>query len=176
MNRVTQFVVKTRTVTETLTNWALFLGMGWVVIMMLLTTVDVASRTLFSKSVPGSIEMGEYMLAIFGILGMAYTHFAGANVKVTMLTQILPEKLQNFIEVLTCLMSLVIMATLTWYGGISGIEDMHAGTTTDNLGLPTFPIYWLLSVGAGLLSLVILVRLMTHVLGVFGIEVPKKAA
>jgi TRAP-type C4-dicarboxylate transport system permease small subunit len=107
---------------------------------------------------------------------MAYTHFAGANVKVTMLTQILPEKLQNFIEVLTCLMSLVIMATLTWYGGISGIEDMHAGTTTDNLGLPTFPIYWLLSVGAGLLSLVILVRLMTHFLGVFGIEVPKKAA
>lgn len=176
MNPLAAFVVKTRTLAETLSKLALFLGMGWVMVMMLLTTFDVAGRTFFSSPIPGSIELGEFMLAIFGVLGMAYTHFAGANVKVTMLTDILPPRLRNFVECLTDLMALVIMAFLTWHGGVSAIEEMHAGTTTDNLGIPTFPIYWLLSIGAGLLTLVILVRLMEHLLGVFGIDTGEKTA
>ncbi len=175
MNHLFAIVIKTRKLTETLSKFALFLGMGWVVVMMLLTTFDVAGRTFFSRPIPGSIELGEFMLAIFGVLGMAYTHFAGANVKVTMLTDILPSRLRNATECITSFLSLVIMAMLSWHGAVSAIEEMHVGTTTDNLGLPTFPIYGLLSFGAGLLSLVILVRLMEHFLGIFGIDARKDA-
>ena len=162
--------VKARKGVERLANIALFLGMGWVMVMMFLTTIDVAGRYFFSKPVPGSIELGEFMLAIFGILGMAYTHFAGANVKVTMLTRVLPPRVEKIIETLTGLFGLQIMAMLTWYGGVLGIEEYHAGTTTDTLGIPISPLYWLLSLGAGLLCLVILVRILESVLGVFGIE------
>ena len=175
MNRLTAIVTKTRTLAQALSKAALFLGMGWVVVMMLLTTFDVAGRTLFSRPIPGSIELGEFMLAIFGVLGMAYTHFAGANVKVTMLTDILPAKLRNVIELITSALSLGIMGMLSWQGGVLAIEEMHMGTTTDNLSLPTFPVYWLLSIGAGLLSLVILVCLLEHLLAVFGIDARNQA-
>lgn len=175
MNPLAAVVVKIRKRVEKLANLALFLGMGWVIVMMLLTTVDVSGRFLFSAPVPGSIELGEFMLAIFGILGMAYTHFAGSNVRVTMLTRILPPRIEALISALTGLMSLVIMAMLCWYGGVSAVEEFHFGTTTDNLGLPVYPLYWLLSVGAGLLGLVILVRLMEDLLEAYGIAVKEDA-
>jgi TRAP-type C4-dicarboxylate transport system permease small subunit len=39
--------------------------------MMVLTAVDVTGRYLFSAPVKGSLELSEFMLAVFGMLGMA---------------------------------------------------------------------------------------------------------
>jgi len=97
-------------------QFALYIGMGWVIVMMLLTTFDVAGRYFLSKPIPGAIEMSEFMLAIFGILGMAYTHQAGANVKVTMLTSALPPRLARLTETITLVLSFQIVAMLVWYG------------------------------------------------------------
>jgi len=146
---------------------ALFLGMGWVIVMMLLTTLDVVGRYFFSKPIPGAIEMSEFMLAIFGVLGMAYTHQSGANVKVTMLTNALPPRLARVIETITILLSFQIIAMLVWYGIVSGIEELHAGTTTDTLGIPLYPLYFLLSGGAVLLCLELLITLIESVRGFF---------
>jgi TRAP-type C4-dicarboxylate transport system permease small subunit len=156
---------------ERLTNFALTIGMGWVIVMMLLTTFDVAGRYLFSKPIPGAIEMSEFMLAIFGMLGMAYTHQSGANVKVTMLTNALPPRLAMLTETITILLSFQIIAMLAWYGIVAGIEEVHAGTTTDTLGIPIYPLYFLLSAGAGLLCLELLITLIESVRGFFGAQV-----
>ena len=150
-----------------LVKFALSIGMGWVIVMMLLTTFDVAGRYFFSKPIPGAIEMSEFMLAIFGILGMAYTHQSGANVKVTILTSALPPRLARVVEIFTILLSFQIIAMLVWYGIVSGIEELHAGTTTDTLGIPLYPLYFLLSGGAGLLCLELLITLIESVRGFF---------
>ena len=154
-----------------ISKFVLAVGMGWVIVMMLLTTFDVAGRYFFSKPIPGAIEMSEFMLAIFGILGMAYTHQSGANVKVTMLTSALPPRLASLTETITLLLSFQIVAMLAWYGIVSGIEEIHAGTTTDTLGIPLYPLYFLLSSGAGLLCLELLVNLIESVQGFFGTKI-----
>lgn len=146
---------------------ALFLGMGWVIVMMMLTTVDVIGRYFLSKPIPGAIEMSEFMLAIFGVLGMAYTHQSGANVKVTMLTNALPPRLARVTEIITILLSFQIIGMLVWYGVIMGIEELQAGTTTDTLGIPLYPLYFLLSAGAVLLCLELLITLIESVRGFF---------
>ncbi len=152
-------------------QFALYIGMGWVIVMMLLTTFDVAGRYFLSKPIPGAIEMSEFMLAIFGILGMAYTHQAGANVKVTMLTSALPPRLARLTETITLVLSFQIVAMLVWYGIVSGIEELQAGTTTDTLGIPIYPIYFLLSAGAGLLCLELFLNLIESVQGFFGTKI-----
>ncbi len=156
---------------EGLTNFALSIGMGWVIVMMLLTTFDVAGRYFFSKPIPGAIEMSEFMLAIFGILGMAYTHQSGSNVKVTMLTSALPPRLARLTETITLVLSFQIVAMLVWYGIVSGIEELQAGTTTDTLGIPIYPIYFLLTAGAGLLCLELFLNLIESVQGFFGTKI-----
>jgi len=115
--------------------------------------------------------MSEFMLAIFGILGMAYTHQSGGNVKVTMLTSALPPNLARLTEILTSLLSFQIIAMLAWYGVVSGIEEFHAGTTTDTLGIPIYPLYFLLSAGAGLLCLELVVNLIESIRGFFGTKI-----
>lgn len=165
------FLFKFKKIIERFTNIALSIGMGWVMVMMLITTFDVAGRYFLSKPIPGAIEMSKFMLAIFGILGMAYTHRSGANVKVTMLTNALPPKLARFIETITSLLSLQIVVMLAWYGIVSGIEEFHLGTTTDTLGIPIYPLYFLLSAGAWLLCLELLVNSIESVQGFFSANV-----
>ena len=153
---------------ERLSKLALYAGMGWVLVMMFLTTIDVAGRYFFSKPIPGAIEMSGFMLAVFGILGMAYTHQTGNNVRVTMLTRVMPPRLQGITQTVTSLLSFQIMGMLAWYGVIKGIEEFQSGTTTDTLSIPVYPLYFLLSIGAALLTLLIIMELIEAVLGLFG--------
>jgi TRAP-type transport system small permease protein len=154
-----QFAPRAKKLVERLSHWALALGMGWIMVMMFLITLDVAGRYFFTKPVPGGIEMSEFMLAVFGILGMAYTHMAGGNVKVTMFTRALPARLKYLAETLSHLLSLQIIFFLSLYGIVSGMDEYTAGTTTDTLAIPIYPLYFLLSLGAGLLCLVILINI-----------------
>ncbi|WP_300460190.1 TRAP transporter small permease [Desulfobacula sp.] len=171
MSSSQNFFFKCKKGTERLVNLSLAVGMGWVMVMMLLTTFDVAGRYFLSKPIPGAIEMSEFTLAIFGMLGMAYTHKAGANIKVTMLTDALPPAMERLLEVITSLLSFQIVAMLAWYGVISGIEEFHAGTTTDTLGIPLYPLYFLLCIGAGLLCLEMLMNIIETIQGFFGTQV-----
>lgn len=175
LSNSSEFAPGAKKIVERLTKIALTLGMGWVMVMMILTTLDVAGRSLFTKPIPGGIEISQFLLALFGILGMAYTHMAGANVKVTLLTRALPARFEYLVETLTNLLSLQIIAFLAWTGITSGIEDYHAGTTTDTLGVPIYPLYFLLSLGAGLLCLVILINLAESVYNFFNTRSKQKA-
>jgi len=142
-----------------LTNLALNLGMGWVIVMMIITTLDVAGRYFFSKPLPGTMEMSSFMLAIFAILGMAHTQRRGANVRVTMVIRILPYPVAAIFEILTSILTFQVVGMLSWYGLVMGIEDFHAGTTTDTLSIPLYPLQFLLALGAMLLALEILVNI-----------------
>jgi TRAP-type C4-dicarboxylate transport system permease small subunit len=139
------------------------IGMGWVLLMMFLTTLDVALRYFFSSPIPGALEVSEVMLAIFGILGIAYTHGAGANVRVTMLVEKLPFRAAAVMNLVTALLSFQIIAMLVWYGVVMGVEEYQFGTTTDSLGIPLYAVHFLLPVGALLLSLEILKEMIASV-------------
>ncbi len=162
--------VSFKEITRRLTHYSMAIGMGWVLVMMFLTTFDVAGRYFFSKPIPGAIELSEFMLAIFGILGMAYTHHAGANVRVTMLTDALPPGFAALIRTVTDLLCLLIAALLAWQGWIMGIEEFHAGTTTDTLRIPVYPLQFLFALGAFLLSLEMVVCFTDSLKKLFGIE------
>ena len=159
-----------KTLIQRLTTYSLNTGMGWVLVMMLLTTFDVAGRYFFSKPVLGSIELSKFMLAVFGILGMAYTHSTGSNVRVTMLTQILPGRFAAFVKTLTDFLSLQIFAVLSWYSMVMGIDELHMHTTTDTLGIPVFPLYFLLASGSLFLSLEIIINLIESIRGMFSVK------
>jgi len=150
-----------------LTRYVLMAGMGWVLGMMLLTTCDVMARYFFSMPVPGAKELSEFMLAAFGMLGMAYTHHSGGNVRVTFLTHALPPRWRAMADTIANLLSLVIVLLITWQAWIMGAEDFHTGAVSDSLGIPIYPFKFLLSEGAFFLCLEILTNLAESVRKVF---------
>ena len=152
---------------DRLIRLSLYGGMGWVMVMIFLTVLDVSGRAFFSRPIPGAIELNRSMLAVFTVMGLAYTHHKRANVRVTMLLDKLPRAPRVFLEILSHLLSMGLFGLLCWQSGVMGGEEIDAGTTTDALGIPVFPLYFLLSAGSFLLCLEISRQLLVDVKSLF---------
>ncbi len=123
-----------------------YVGMLFLIPMMLLTTGEVVGRAIWSRPIPGSMELSSYMLAIFVLLGIAYTHQVGGQVRVTMLVSRIPIRLALVLKIVTTLLSLFIIAIMAWQGWVKAMEE---STVSDMLRIPQFPFRMLVSV-AGL--------------------------
>ena len=69
-----------------------YIGMALLIPMMLLTTGEVLGRAVWNKPIPGTLELSSYMLAVFILLGLAYTQQVKGHVRVEMLIKRLPER------------------------------------------------------------------------------------
>ena len=121
-------------------------GMILLIPMMLLTVSDVVGRAVWSRPIPGAVELSSYMLAVFILLGVAYTHQVKGHVRVAMMRSRLPELLGRLVDVITILLSLFIIGILAWQGWVVGIEEK---TVSDMLRIPQLPFRLLVSL-AGL--------------------------
>ncbi|MFO7496122.1 MAG: TRAP transporter small permease [Desulfobacterales bacterium] len=160
-------MISENNVIHRLTHWAFSAGMIWVLVMMVLTAVDVTGRYLFSAPVKGSLELSEFMLAVFGMLGMAYTQQMGANVKVRMLEKFLPRRAVLALDSLTFALSLGVILLLVYQSWVMGIEEYHYRTVSDSLGVPLYPFHFLLSLSCLVLAIELLVSLINSLHGVF---------
>jgi TRAP-type C4-dicarboxylate transport system permease small subunit len=150
-----------------LTLFLCYGGMFLLIPMMLLTTGDVVSRTFFGLHIPGTVELSSYMLAVFILLGVAYTHQVKGHVRVSFLVSRIPEKAGLITDTITTLLSLFIIAILAWQGWVLGIEQK---TVSDMLRIPQLPFRLLVSVAAFFLCLELLLDLTVCAGKLFGIN------
>lgn len=122
-----------------------YVGMAFLLPMMLLTSADAVARDFWSRPIPGAFEISSYMLSIFILLGMAYAQQTKDHVRATMLIDRLPEKWATAITIVTTVMSMAIVAILCWQGLVVAFETTQV---SDMLRIPQFPFRLLVSVGA----------------------------
>lgn len=154
-----------RTVVRRTSYGLSFLGMFMLLPLMLLTSAEVVGRAVWSRPIPGTLELSSYLLAIFVLLGVAYTQQAKAHVRVEMFTSKLPPRAAAGLEVLTLLLSLFIIAILAWQGWAVGAEET---AVSDMLRVPQRPFKLLVSVAGLLLFLELLVDLVEACVRVAG--------
>jgi len=123
-------------------------GSVFLIPLMLLTTADVVSRDLFNHPIPGAVELSEYILSIFILLGLAYAQQAKSHVGVSLFTSKLSTNTQSILLILTALICLFICVILTWQGLVVGLEER---TVSDWLRVPQYPFRLLVAV-AGFLT------------------------
>lgn len=139
-----------RNAVRKLTRSLTYLGMFLLVPMMLLTASEVVARGAWDRPIPGTLEISSYLLAIFLLLGIAYTQQVKGHVRVTMLTSRLPDTAREVLYICTTGLTLFIVVILCWQGWRVGIEET---TVSDMLRIPQRPFRLLVSLGAGLLAL-----------------------
>lgn len=135
-------------------------GMFLLIPMMLLTAADVIGRAVWTRPIPGAVELSSYMLNVFVLLGLAYTHQAKGHVRVSMLVSRLPEQAEIILDIIATLLSLFILAILAWQGWVVGIEEM---TVSDMLRIPQMPFRLLVSLAGLFLCLELLIDLSVSV-------------
>jgi TRAP-type C4-dicarboxylate transport system permease small subunit len=147
-------------VIQRVTRSLCYIGMFLLIPMMLITAGDVIGRGVWSKPIPGTVELSSYMLAVFILLGVAYTHQVKGHVRVSMLVSRLPEWAEPILDIFTTLLSLFIIAILAWQGWVVGIEER---TVSDMLRVPQLPFRLLVSIAACFLCLELLIDLVGSV-------------
>lgn len=122
--------------------------------LMLITAADVVARDLFNHPIPGTVELSQYMLAVFVLLGLAYTQQVKAHVTVSLFTSRLSPHAQLILRMVTTLIGLFIFSILAWQGWVVGIEER---TVSDMLRIPQYPFRLLVAVAALLVCLELLI-------------------
>ncbi len=137
-------------------------GAAFLLPLMLLTTLEVISRNLLGHPIPGVIELSGYLLAVFILLGLAYTQQVKGHIGVSLFTSRLKARSKGILGMITTFLSLFIFALIAWQAWVVGIGER---TVSDMLRIPQLPFRLLVAVGALLLCLELLIDL--------GIEVKK---
>jgi len=128
--------------------------------MMLLTTFDVIGRAALARPIIGTVELSSYMLAVFILLGLAYTHQVKGHVRVSFFISRLPLWAQHIFDIINIVLGLFIISILAWQGWTVGIEER---TVSDMLRIPQFPFRLLVAIAAFLLCLELLIDLIASV-------------
>ena len=124
--------------------------------LMIITAVDVVGRDVFNHPIPGTVELSQYMLAVFILLGLAYTHQVKAHVAVSIFTSHLNDRGQLILNIITTLLCLFISFIIAWQGWVVGIEER---AVSDMLRVPQYPFRLLVAIAAFLLCLELLIDL-----------------
>ena len=128
-------------------------GAWFLIPLMIITTVDVVSRDVFNHPIPGTVELSQYMLAVFVLLGLAYSQQVKAHVAVSLFISRLSRPVQLSLNILSAVLCLFISFIIAWQGLVVGIEEK---TVSDMLRVPQYPFRLLVAVAAFLMCLELL--------------------
>jgi TRAP-type C4-dicarboxylate transport system permease small subunit len=131
-------------------------GAVFLIPLMLLTTGEVIGRNLLNRPIAGNVELSEYLLSVFILLGVAYTQQVKGYVGVSLVVSRLPFRGQMALNIVSTLLSLFIFVLLAWQGLIVGIEEK---TVSDMLRVPQHPFRLLVATAAFLTCLELLIDL-----------------
>lgn len=141
---------------QRMTRLQAYVGMVLLIPLMLLTSAEAIGEGLrrfdiaWVPPIPAISELSSYLLAIFILLGVAYTHQVKGHVRVTMLASRLPPRAAAGLDIVTTLLSLFIIAILCWQGWEVGLTER---TVSDMLRIPQMPFRLLVGLAALFLAL-----------------------
>jgi TRAP-type C4-dicarboxylate transport system permease small subunit len=125
-----------------------------VVFIMLLTCADVLMR-LFDRPIPGTYELVGYFGAVIVAFAMACTFVERGHISVELLVDRLPARPRAFIEGAGSLLSAALFGLLAWQCQAYARDLIETGEVSPTIGIPTWPFVFSLTVGCGMLSLVL---------------------
>lgn len=157
-----EWIKKIKKLIQRLTFYVCAVSMFMLIPMMFLTTTDVLGRALFSWSVPGAVELSQYMLAVVILLGLAYTQQVKGHPRVTMVVSRFPVRVQLILEILLAALGILIISIVIWQGWVLATGRM-ATIVSDVLRISQVPFRLLVSVGGLFLLLELFVDLLTAV-------------
>ncbi len=135
---------------------AYYIGMAFLIAMMLLTVVDVILRFFFNNPVMGTFELIQFMMAVLISFGISYTAVEKGHVGVDIVVSRLRQKPRIIIGCITQLLGLGLFTLITWQAAVQARTLWESGATTSVLLIPVFPFVYLFSFGCAMLCLVLL--------------------
>ena len=135
-----------------------------VILCILLTLlVCVVARYLFNNSLTWSEELCRYLYVWTGFITIGFVIKRGTIIKIDTLVMFLPGKVKKLLDVVTSLISLLVVSILFQNAVLIVQKAMASGQTSAAMKLPM----WLVYLGPALGLLLAIIRLLEHLVLLF---------
>lgn len=138
-------------------------GLGFVLVIIILTTADVVARYFLDRPLKGVLEVSEFLLAAMVFLGIAYTQSVRGHIRVDMLVSRFSRRTQLIVDTVVQILGLFILVLIVWQSAQHAAFTMKMKETTDLLKIPIAPFKFLVPLGVLVLCLELIVDLLDHI-------------
>lgn len=145
-----------------------WIGVAAIILMMLHITFDVIGKFVFNTPVPATISLvSNYYMVVVAFIPLALVEKRNAHISVEVLTEFLPLRSQYHLFSWTYLLSATVFGLLAYRTGQEAMKTYEAGTFMVEQGVKiiTWPSYFLLPLGTGLMTAVLIYRWVLYVTG-----------
>ncbi|MCH9674077.1 MAG: TRAP transporter small permease [Gammaproteobacteria bacterium] len=149
-------------------NVATVAGMLAVALMMLHITIDVMGKFIFNSPIPATIALvSNYYMVVVAFVPIAFAETRNGHISVEVLTEFFPMRVQRHLFSWTYLFSALIFGLLTYRSWGEARTTHESGTFMMEQGtkILTWPSYYLLPIGTGLMTIVLIYRWLIYVSG-----------
>ena len=133
--------------------------------MMIITVVDVVGRKFFLHPLQGAVEIIGLTLVIGGTFGLGYTQLIRMHIRINIITDKFPAKVQSGLWAFLCLISMVSSGLIAWKAFLK-VHDLYTtvlGSKTDILALPLWPIIAAMGFGFAWAAFIFLIDLVRSI-------------
>lgn len=138
-----------------------------IVAMMILTCADVILRE-FRRPIPGTYELVCFLGAAAVAFAMAHTSVERGHVAVSIVVQLLPQRIQALIEGITSSFGFIFFVLIAWQSVLYALDLQHSGEVSLTLRLPFYPFVYGIGFAAAAVCLVLLTDMVKSLMKVFG--------
>jgi TRAP-type C4-dicarboxylate transport system permease small subunit len=149
-----------------LSKYLAFISMIASMIMMFLVTSDVFLRRVFNSPIFGAYEIGKFLLSVLVFCGVAFVMSEKGHVIVDTLTRLYPRAAQRAVYAVAYLLSMAIMAMISWLTAGYGLYMFRVGETSALLKILHAPFIFVVALGSAVFFFVLLVQFIYAIAGV----------
>lgn len=145
-----------------------WVGMLAIILMMLQITIDVAGKFLFNAPIPATISMvSNYYMVVVAFIPLAYVETRNDHITVEVLTEFLPRSARYHLYSWTYILSATVFGLLAYKTWQEAGNAYNAGSFMIEQGFKviTWPSYYLLPIGTGLMTAVLIYRWLIYITG-----------
>lgn len=124
--------------------------------MMLLTCADVVFR-FFRSPIRGTYDIIGLAGGVIIAMSLSYSHVMGRQVAVESVFSRSRQIVQTIVNSMTCLISIGMIALITWRTIVLGNNLRLMGRVSDTVRIPIFPFIYLLTFCCAIYCLVLIV-------------------
>jgi TRAP-type C4-dicarboxylate transport system permease small subunit len=143
-------------------------------LFMLMEVGDVTGRYLFLYPVPGTREIGEIVLACVVFLGWAAVLANNQHIRVLILVDRLPLRVQAWLELLALFVGLAMVGSISYYSFDQAVQSYVTKEIGFTYGIPRWPGKMALFIGSTLFAIQFLVMLLNRLFTMLSGQITKE--
>ncbi len=141
------------------TMWLARGGACGLAMIMVLTFCDVIGRYVFNAPIVGTVEVTELLMGMMVYLGVGLTTHGRGHIRVDIVIDRLPPRVQAFLDVFTLALSIVLISLVCWHLWLKAEATVEKNDLTQIWEWPVWPAAYVIAAASLLMVTSMLLQL-----------------